>query len=111
MMPLRAVGDAARLRHRDEELKVDQIETHGHCALLHTSGRHCERSEAIHLDVQRKKRMDCFVASLLAMTVRLRHERRLSPLSPDCAFSIDRSMCAHVRFPSHSDRLRLPDGG
>ena len=26
----RAVGDAARLGHRDEELKVDQIETHPH---------------------------------------------------------------------------------
>ena len=24
----RAVGDAARLGHRDEELKIDQIETH-----------------------------------------------------------------------------------
>jgi hypothetical protein len=30
--------------------------------------RHCERSEAIHL-AARKERMDCFVASLLAMTV------------------------------------------
>ena len=28
MNPLRAVGDAARLGHRDEELKIDQIETH-----------------------------------------------------------------------------------
>src|SRR5262245_52492516 len=24
-----AVGDTARLRHRDEELKIDQIESHG----------------------------------------------------------------------------------
>ena len=29
MDPLRAIGDAARLGHRDEELKIDQIETHG----------------------------------------------------------------------------------
>ena len=29
MNPLRAVGDAARLGNRDEELKIDQIETHG----------------------------------------------------------------------------------
>ena len=28
MNPCRAVGDAARLGHRDEELKIDQIETH-----------------------------------------------------------------------------------
>ena len=28
MNPLRAVGDAAGLGHRDEELKIDQIETH-----------------------------------------------------------------------------------
>ena len=30
MNPLRAVGDAARLSHRDEELKIDQIEAHRH---------------------------------------------------------------------------------
>jgi hypothetical protein len=30
----------------------------------HLGGRHCERSEAIHLD-----QLDCFVAALLAMTV------------------------------------------
>jgi hypothetical protein len=37
MKPLRAVGDTARLSDRDEELKVDQIETHGHGALLRLS--------------------------------------------------------------------------
>ena len=34
MNPLRAVGDAARLGHRDEELKIDQIETHRHLSTL-----------------------------------------------------------------------------
>ena len=37
MNPLRAVGDAARLGHRDEELKIDQMETHGV-----PRNRHCE---------------------------------------------------------------------
>jgi hypothetical protein len=36
-------------------------------ACLELEQRHCERSEAIHLAAQ--ERMDCFVASLLAMTV------------------------------------------
>jgi len=35
---------------------------------LHRVNRHCERSEAIQLVTQRKKKLDCFVASLLAMT-------------------------------------------
>ena len=39
----RAVGDAARLRHRDEELKIDQIETHriprGEVSSLRTNRR------------------------------------------------------------------------
>jgi hypothetical protein len=30
--------------------------------------RHCERSEAIHLHLPLRGEMDCFVASLLAMT-------------------------------------------
>ena len=41
-------GDAADVRHRDEELQVDQIEAHG-CA---APGRHCERSEAIQSHVR-----------------------------------------------------------
>jgi hypothetical protein len=28
MNPPRTIGDAARLGHRDEELKIDQIEAH-----------------------------------------------------------------------------------
>jgi hypothetical protein len=28
MNPVRAIGDTARLRHRDEEVQVDQIEAH-----------------------------------------------------------------------------------
>ena len=34
MNPLRAVGDAARFGHRDEELKIDQIEAHRRFACL-----------------------------------------------------------------------------
>src|SRR6266403_624732 len=39
--------------------------------LLDLYHRHCERSEAIHLFIEAK--LDCFVASLLAMTFRRRH--------------------------------------
>src|SRR6185503_17048807 len=35
---------------------------------IRSLSRHCERSEAIHF-AQQAERMDCFVASLLAMTV------------------------------------------
>ncbi len=42
--------------------------------------RHCERSEAIHFSVQR---MDCFVASLLAMTwITIEVERHGSCCAP-----------------------------
>ena len=41
MNPLRAVGDAARLGHRDEELKIDQIETHPHLSTLMVRRRDC----------------------------------------------------------------------
>src|SRR6476661_7082222 len=34
MGPLRAARDAARLGHRDEQLQVDQIETHGYSISL-----------------------------------------------------------------------------
>jgi len=34
--------------------------------------RHCERSEAIH---SREESMDCFVASLLAMTAKLKNSK------------------------------------
>jgi hypothetical protein len=44
-----------------------------------THNRHCERSEAIHLTS--KERMDCFVALLLAMTLRAE-----LPFSPEQLF-------------------------
>ena len=37
----RAVGDAARLGHRDEELKIDQIEAHRNLSLLMVRRRDC----------------------------------------------------------------------
>jgi hypothetical protein len=42
--------------------------------LSNSPGRHCERSEAIHSVTCGK--MDCFVASLLAMTVAYRVQRK-----------------------------------
>ncbi|MEH2538209.1 hypothetical protein V1278_001181 [Bradyrhizobium sp. AZCC 1577] len=42
--------------------------------------RHCERSEAIHLATCRD--MDCFVASLLAMTWREHYVQTASTLLP-----------------------------
>src|SRR5207302_11474587 len=37
-----------------------------------TCNRHCERSEAIHSLALQKRKLDCFVASLLAMTANTR---------------------------------------
>ena len=86
MYPLRAVGDAARLGHRDEELKVDQIEMHGHGASPpHKIVIACNKREVFvqgsgatkQSILTHQERMDCFAT--LAMTVCLRHRRRLSP--------------------------------
>ena len=48
------------------------------CVQVTVSPRHCERSEAIH--VSARGDMDCFVASLLAMTARISHPS-LNPYS------------------------------
>jgi hypothetical protein len=45
MNPLCAVGDAARLGHRDEELKIDQIEAHPHLSNPHGEEARLRRLE------------------------------------------------------------------
>src|SRR5689334_12443882 len=37
--------------------------------ILSSLDRHCERSEAIQLASQQQRKLDCFVAALLAMTI------------------------------------------
>ena len=61
-------------RKRDNELHSSS-ENRAVRMRAHVYPRHCERSEAIHLSTRRT--MDCFVASLLAMTVE-RHELSFS---------------------------------
>ena len=60
---------------RLDDFKIDGVD--GHCPV--SLCRHCERSEAIHAGSTASSLMDCFVASLLAMThlLLLRHDQIL----------------------------------
>ena len=71
----------ARLHH----FEIDGVDVHRFLSLVLDEPRHCERSEAIHSCAPQG--LDCFVASLLAMTL------HFSPVTIKFFHSSTRAVC------------------